>query len=135
MGRLIDGYQEQLITLEELRSALASCADARPRPKHSSTRGDLGDDVDAVAIVGEHLLDPAYLPLDPVHALDQRLLVGGVAVGRCRSAVGQLVSLGDWKRLSLSELVTTKTLEKDIYAAAMIGSSSPAIARGIAATL
>ena len=66
--------------------------------------------------------------------LDQRLLVRGVTVGGGGGLL-HVVSLRDWKRLSLSELVTTNTLEKDIAAAAMIGSSSPAIARGIAAKL
>src|SRR6266536_756289 len=33
--------------------------------------GNLGEDVDAVAIVLDHPLDPAHLPLDPVEPLDQ----------------------------------------------------------------
>ena len=41
---------------------------------------DLGQDVDAVAVVLDHPLDPAHLPLDPVQALDERVLVLGVAV-------------------------------------------------------
>src|SRR6058998_3858946 len=34
---------------------------------------DLGQDVDAVAVVGDHLLDAAHLPLDAMEALDQRV--------------------------------------------------------------
>src|SRR6185437_3552517 len=42
---------------------------------------DLGDDVDAVAVLFDHLLDASHLSLDPVQALDQRRLVRGVAIG------------------------------------------------------
>ena len=41
---------------------------------------DLREDVDAVAVVLDHPLDPAHLALDAVEPLDERLLVRGVAV-------------------------------------------------------
>src|SRR5579885_285435 len=41
--------------------------------------GDLREDVDAVAVVLDHLLDAAHLPLDPVQAPNQSGLVVGVA--------------------------------------------------------
>src|SRR3954453_10866544 len=43
-------------------------------------RRHLGDYVDAVAVVLDHSLDPADLPLDPAQALEDRVLVLGVAV-------------------------------------------------------
>ena len=45
---------------------------------------DLREDVDAVAVVLDHPLDPAHLALDPVQALDERVLVLRVAVARAR---------------------------------------------------
>src|SRR2546425_4157638 len=59
---------------------------------------DLGEDVDAVAVVGDHALDPAHLALDPVQALDQRLLVLGVAPDRLRLGLshGWLLLGGGW---------------------------------------
>src|SRR2546423_1816608 len=47
---------------------------------------DLRQDVDAVALVLDHLLDPAHLALDPVQAGDQRVLVVDVAVGHARTS-------------------------------------------------
>jgi len=44
-------------------------------------RLDLREDVDAVAIVFNHSFDPPHLALDTMQALDQRLLVLGIAVG------------------------------------------------------
>lgn len=44
-------------------------------------RGDLGDDVDAIAVVVDHPLDPPDLSLDPSEALLESFLVGCVAVG------------------------------------------------------
>jgi hypothetical protein len=42
--------------------------------------GDLGEDVDAVALLLDHPLNATHLSLDPVQALDQRVLVGNVSV-------------------------------------------------------
>ena len=94
-------------------------------------RGDLRQDVDAVAVVLQHPLDPAYLALDPMEPADERVLVGGVAV------LGHAVSSSrvEWNLRSRSEFVTTNTLENAMAAAATIGLRSPAIASGIAATL
>ena len=41
---------------------------------------ELRQDVDAVAVVIDHPLDAAHLAFDPVQALDERVLVLGVAV-------------------------------------------------------
>ena len=49
--------------------------------KGGADGGDLGEDVDAVAAVGDHLLDAAHLAGDAVHAFDERVLVGHVTVG------------------------------------------------------
>src|SRR5687768_10676208 len=92
-------------------------------------RPDLGEDVDAVPLVLDHALDAPHLPFDPVQALDERILVLDVAVGHVRA------SLGLRKRRSRSEFETTKRLEPAMAAAATIGFSRPATARGIAATL
>src|ERR1700675_655354 len=43
--------------------------------------GDLREDVDAVPLLLDHPLDPAYLPLDAMQALDQRILIRDVSVG------------------------------------------------------
>ena len=43
--------------------------------------GDLGEDVDAVAIVVNHLCDPANLAFDPRQTLSQWVFAGGVAAG------------------------------------------------------
>ena len=94
-------------------------------------RRDLREDVDAVAVVLDHALDPAHLALDAVQPADERLLVGRVAV----LVLAHATSRGEWKRRSRSEFVTTNTLENAIAAAATIGLRSPAIASGIAATL
>src|SRR3954465_13121431 len=40
--------------------------------------GDLGQDVDAVAVVCDHALDPAHLSLDAAQALEQLFLCRGV---------------------------------------------------------
>ena len=40
--------------------------------------GDVGEDVDAVAVVVDHPLDAAHLSLDPVQTVHERLLVDGV---------------------------------------------------------
>jgi REP element-mobilizing transposase RayT len=84
---------------------------------------DLRQDVDAVAVVLQHLLDPAHLPLDPVEPLDERLLVLRVAVAHRENV------------RSRSEFETTKRDDPAIAAAATIGLSTPATASGIAATL
>src|SRR4029453_1589935 len=64
------------VVLEQLdRDALQSGRDG----------GDLREDVDAGALVLDHPLDAANLPLDPVQALDQCLLVGDVSVGHAGS--------------------------------------------------
>jgi hypothetical protein len=42
-------------------------------------RADLGEEVHAVAVVLDHLLDPADLALDPVQPLGERFLVVTVA--------------------------------------------------------
>ena len=44
-------------------------------------RRDLGDDVDAVALLFDHPPDPADLALDPAQPLEQRLLVARVGGG------------------------------------------------------
>src|SRR2546425_1180291 len=111
-------------------------------------RADLGEDVDAVALVLDHPLDPAHLPLDPVQALDQGVLVGDIAVARALGLAhaGSPWSCGCgtdvlavspcsrrlWKRRSLRLFETTKRLEKAMAAAATIGFSRPATASGIA---
>ena len=89
---------------------------------------DLGQDVDAVAILVDHPLDAAHLPFDPVQALDDQVLV-------LRVAVHHESSRSWWKRRRRRLFETTKTLENAIAAAATIGLSSPATASGIAATL
>ena len=43
-------------------------------------RGDLRQDVDAVAILLDHPLDAAHLSLDPVQSADERVLALGVPV-------------------------------------------------------
>ncbi len=91
---------------------------------------DLREDVDAVAVVVDHLLDAADLALDAVEALRQRLLVRVVAVRHWNAPSRWLR-----KRRSRRLLLTTKRLEAAIAAAAIIGLSSPATASGIAATL
>src|SRR5207253_11074648 len=98
---------------------------------------DLGEDVDAVAVVVDHLLDPAHLPLDPVQTFDHRRLVGVVAVDGLGLGFAHRVAPSRvlWKLRRRRLLLTTKTLEKAIAAAAMIGLSRPATASGIAATL
>src|SRR5260221_11186957 len=47
----------------------------------SLDRGDLGDDVNAVAILFDHPLDATYLTLNPTQALQHGLLVLAVAAG------------------------------------------------------
>ena len=94
------------------------------------TAPSLREDVDAVAVVVDHLLDPADLAFDAVEALRERLLVGVVAVGHGFSPWRWLV-----KRRSRRLLLTTNRLEQAIAAAAIIGLSRPATASGIAATL
>src|SRR6266576_5056072 len=89
-------------------------------------RPDLREDVDAVAVVLDHPLDTAYLPFDSVQALRQRRLVVSVL---------HATSLALWKRLSRRLLVTTNSDDDAMAAAAMIGLSRPATARGTAATL
>src|SRR5712691_5762214 len=121
------------------------------RVERGRHRAELGEDVDAVALLFDHPFDPAHLPLDPVQALDQGGLVGDVAVARvfglahagspwrrgCGTEVGAWSPCSRWlrKRRSLRLFETTKRLEKAIAAAATIGLSSPATASGIAATL
>ena len=51
-------------------------------------RRDLGEDVDAVAIVLDHALDAADLALDPAQALEQLVLGGGVSAGGRRLGGG-----------------------------------------------
>ena len=46
-------------------------------------RGDLGEHVDAVAILGDHALHAAHLPLDTTQALEQLLPVRRVAPLLC----------------------------------------------------
>src|SRR4029077_13364660 len=104
--------------LEQLQSDGLECG------RH---RGDLGEDVDAVAIVLDHPLDPAHLPFDPVQALHDRGLV--VVVSRR----GHVRTLSKRRRRRL--FPTTKRLEQATAAAATIGVASPATASGRAATL
>src|SRR5215212_7284701 len=109
------------VPVEKLQRDLVECC---------LDRGDLRQDVDAVPLVVDHPLDAAHLPLDPVEALDQPLLVLDV-----RMRHPEIPSRALLKRRSRRLLVTTNTLENAIAAAAMIGLSSPAAASGIAATL
>src|SRR5262245_26857566 len=98
--------------------------------------GDLRDDVDAVAVILDHPLDPAHLALDAVEPLDVSLLISDVAVGRgFRLAHGCAPSRMLRNRRRRRLLLTTKRLEAAIAAAATIGLSRPATASGIAATL
>src|ERR1022692_3920506 len=46
-------------------------------------RRDLGQDVNAVALVLDHPGHAAHLPLDPRETLEQLLLRGGIATARC----------------------------------------------------
>src|SRR5262245_42714960 len=97
---------------------------------------DLGEDVDAVAVVLDHPLDPPHLALDPVQALDEGILVLAVPVlmlGDLAHVATPSRALRNRRRRRL--LVTTNRLEAAIAAAAMIGLRSPATASGIAATL
>ncbi len=105
--------------LEDLQPNRLECRPDRP---------DLGEDVDAVAIVLDHLLDAAHLAFDSVKTLDERVLVLCISVAHRPSR--RL-----WKRRSRSELVTTNTLENAIAAAATIGFRRPRTASGIATTL
>src|SRR5215218_3184571 len=88
---------------------------------------DLRQDVDAVALLLDHLLDPAHLPLDPAQPL-----ADGIPVVPMR-VLAHVRTLR--KARSRSEFETTKTLENAIAAAATIGFRYPAIASGIEATL
>src|SRR5687768_17404973 len=90
-------------------------------------RADLGEQVHAIAIVLDHLLDPADLALDAAQPLAERFLVVAVAL------VGHVRTLLNRRRRR--EFVTTKIDENAIAAAATIGFSRPATASGIAATL
>jgi hypothetical protein len=56
-------------------------------------RRDLGDDVDAVALILDHPLDPADLALDPSQPLEQGLLVAGVG-GRLLLSVSEASAIG-----------------------------------------
>ena len=121
------------------------------RVERRRDRAHLGEDVDAVALLLDHALDPPDLPLDPVQAIDERLLLADVAVGGvldlthvgapCSSGLRVSVpatlpsSRRLEKRRSLRLFETTKRLEEAIAAAATIGFSRPAAASGIAATL
>ena len=60
----------------------AAWSSSRPSATLSSAanRRDLRDDVDAVAILVDHTLDPAHLPLDPGQAVLELVLGGAVAV-------------------------------------------------------
>ena len=111
----------------------------RERLERRVDGGDLGEDVDAVAVVLDHPLDAAHLAFDAVQALDERVLVLRVAVdvGLGLGGLAHDFTPSRWllKRLRRKELVTTNRLEAAIAAAAMIGFRRPATASGIAATL
>src|SRR6266511_651567 len=109
----------------------------RQRLEGGIHRGDLRDDVDAVAVVLDHPLDAADLPFDSVETLDERVLVLGVAVFvRLRHAVApSVVCRALRKRRNRRLFVTTNRLEAAIATAATIGLSKPATASGTAATL
>src|SRR5829696_509687 len=136
----VDGFEEltallrcdvRVARLEGARDAVVHVlVEDLERDALEGSRGgrDLGEDVDAVALVLDHPLDPAHLSLDPVQPLDERVLLFHVPV--C-----QVSSLGLEKRRSRRLFVTTKTLENAIAPAATIGLRSPATASGIAATL
>jgi len=102
------------------------------RLQHRVDRGDLGEDADAAAV----LLDPARLPGDAMQAHDERFRVLGVAVN-VTCGLGHVVTACRVlrKRRRRRLFVTTNRLETAIAAAAMIGFSRPATARGMAATL
>src|SRR5438309_1836103 len=89
----------------------------------------LREDVDAVAVFLEHPLDAAHLAFDPVQALDEGVLVLGIAMGHVVSS--RMLR----NRRSRSEFPTTNRLEPAMAAAATIGLSRPATASGIAAML
>ena len=93
------------------------------------TARDLGQDVDAVAILVDHPLDAAHLAFDPVQALDEQILV------LRRSRASGVLPESLWKRRRRRLFETTKTLENAIAAAATTGLSSPATASGMPTTL
>src|SRR5581483_11290505 len=98
--------------------------------------GDLREHVDAVAVVLDHPLDPAHLPLDAVQPLDERGLVLRVAVDAALLGAAHRPSSRDVRKRRRRRLfVTTNREEAAIAAAATIGSSRPATASGMAATL
>src|SRR5262249_46627384 len=59
----------------------------RERLERGVDRGDLREDVDAVAVVLDHSLDPPHLSFDPMQALDEVGLSFGVAVGHMASLI------------------------------------------------
>src|ERR1700709_1165788 len=79
---------------------------------------DLGQDVDAVALVLDHALDAPHLALDALEARREGILVGDVA-GLDLLHVAGLRS--GWKRRSRRELATTKRLEPAMAAPAISG--------------
>ena len=77
--------------------------------------GDLGDDVDAVGLVGDHPTQPADLALDPRQAPQQRLLVVDVA-GCCRSLLPSYTSGGmeRGQRLGVVSIAAVTTALADL---------------------
>ena len=57
------------------------------RLERTGQRADLGEDVDAVLLVLDHLVDAAGLPLDALEAVEVLVLVGDVAVVAVRRVV------------------------------------------------
>src|SRR6476646_1313501 len=112
--------------------AVVDVAVQHPQPDLLERRrdgADLVEDVDAVALLLDHPLDPAHLALDPVQPLFERVLLPAVS----------LPQTGPSRRLrqlrSRRLLVATNRLEQAMAAAASIGFSRPANASGIRTTL
>ncbi len=97
---------------------------------------DLGEYIDAIAVLCDHLFDATYLALNAVHAFGQGVFV---ALGYITVSMGcgarHARAIAGRKRRNLSELETTNTLEKAIVAAATIGLTRPRAASGTATTL
>jgi len=109
-------------------------------------RRHLGEDVYAVAVLGNHPFDPANLALYPAHPPCERAFVPcrHIAMDWQRHLAGSARSSGGahsnprgrgrkWRRRS--EFDKTKKLENAMAAAPTIGLITPATARGMTATL
>ena len=92
-GHQLLGHLFLLVALGP-RHAMARVVVEQPE-RHLVQRGldraDLGEHVDAVAVIANHALHPAHLPLDPAQALLELVLrrgvsarAGSVAMAKCR---------------------------------------------------